>query len=184
MSDITEERLNLQIEETIYQSSISESLLTRVGASINFINKRQYDTKAFHINGPYSVAISFNQGQGVDGAHFILFDCEIIGVMAYNLKAGTSGVTTLDIRRFTGSNTPSGGTSIFSTKPSFNITAQNNSYVGYRQTDSTILENPAGTVLPVLSTTQLNAGDLITANIDSAMAGGENCGIALYLRPR
>lgn len=182
MADISEARNNIQEEETNYRAAVSEALLKRTGASINFINKRQYDTKQFFLNGRYD-RISGAQ-TGVDGANMMLFDAEIVGVMMFNLVAGSSGTTTLDIRRFTASNTPAGGTSIFSTKPSISYTAGNYAFVAYDFLNSTTLENPSGTTLPVLSITNLNAGDLLVLNIDDKQISGENCGLIIYYRPR
>lgn len=181
MADATPRRINIQSEEVRYRSAVSESTMTRVGQSINFINLKQYDSRGFFQNGPY-----FTGGvqAGVDGAWPVLFDVEIIGVSMFNLVAGTSGTTTLDVRRFTASNTPAGGASIFSVKPSITSAAGNNAFVFYDFLNSVVLENPTGTTLPVLSVTNLNAGDMLTLNIDSAQPLAQNCGLVLYYRPR
>lgn len=181
MADILEERINIQSEETSYRAAVSEAMLTRVGASLNFINKRQYDTKAFFLNGKY-----YQMGtpqHAVDGAYMFLFDAEIVGCMMFNITAGSSGTTTLDIKRYTASNT--GGSSIFTTPPSISFSAGNYAFVGRRliPTD-TILENPSGTTAPVIGTVNVDAGDMITLSLTSAQSGAENCGIVLFFRPR
>lgn len=180
MADITPERINIQEEETDYKAAVSEALLKRTGAGINFINLRQYDTKQFFVNGRYD-KVSGAQTE-VDGAQMMLFDAEIVGVMMFNMVAGSSGTTTLDINRWTASNT--GGTSIFTIKPSITSAAGNIAFVAYDFLNSTTLENPAGTTLPTLAVTNLNAGDLLTLDIDAKQVAGENCGLVIYYRPR
>lgn len=180
MADITPRRINIQQEEVKYRAAVSEATLSRVGASTNFINEKQYDSRGFFLNGPYGNSAG---STGVDGAWGILFDIDIVGIMMFNLVAGSSGTTTLDIRRWTATNT--GNTSIFSTKPSITFSAPNNTYLFLDIANSTTLEDPVlGRTMPVLSTTQLNAGDMLTMNIDAAMTGAENCGILIYYRPR
>lgn len=181
MSDVTERRINIQSEEVKYRAAVSEATMTRVGAAVNFVNKRQYDTKQFYLNGKY-----FGKGApqiSVDGSHIMLFDMEIVGVAMFNLVTGTSGTTSLDIIRRTASG--GSGTSIFSTLPAISYSAGNNAWVQRRLVPSdSILENPSGTTAPVLSTINLDAGDMITCNLQSVQTGAENCGIILYLRPR
>jgi hypothetical protein len=182
MTNIVGARKNIQEEEVRYKSSVSEAVGFKLGASINFINERQYDTKAFYLNGPY-----WTRGApqyAVDGAICILFDCEIVGCAMFNMIAGTSGTTTLDIRRYTASNTPSGGASIFSTKPSISYNAGNYAFVFKRFSDNQTLENPSWTTLPVLSTTNLDAGDMLVADLLTTQNGAENCGVILFVRPR
>lgn len=183
MADITPQRIILQEEEVQYRGSVSEATLFRFGSAANFVNLRQYDSRGFFINGPYNAVAGAQTG--VDGAWGILFDVEIVGVMMFNLVAGSSGSTTLDIRLFTATNT--GNTSIFSTKPSIASSTGNNAYVFRDFLNATNLENPAGTTVPVLtggSTFNLNAGDMLTMNVDAKQVGGQNCGILLYYRPR
>jgi hypothetical protein len=184
MSDITPRRIIIQQEETKYRASVSEATLSRVGATTNFINMKQYDSRGFFLNGAYRYAM----GQtGVDGAWGILFDIEIVGIMMFNLVAGTSSLlgqqrTILDIRRWTASNT--GNTSIFTDKPIINYTAPNNAYLFIDLLNSTTLENPTGTFLPTMAVTQLNAGDMLTMNCEEGMLGAQNCGLLIYYRPR
>ena len=178
MSEVTPQRIIIQNEETAYKASVSEALLRRVGATTNFINKNQYVQWDFKLNGPYKT------GLGLDGAFPIHKDCEITAITMYNLIAGSSGATTLDIRLYTGSNTPSGGSSIFSQKPSIDFSAGNVAYVSYDFVDSVVLENPSGTTLPILGTTNLNKGDLLVVNVDSAQVLGQHCGIVVGFRPR
>jgi hypothetical protein len=182
MAEITGERKNIQVEEVRYKSSVSEAVGFKLGSSINFINNKQYDHKGFYINGNYSLFST--PILAVDGAIAILNDCEIIGVCMFNIVAGSAGTTTLNVRRYTGSNTPSGGESIFDVKPSISFTAGNNAFVFKRFLDDTTLENPSGTTLPTLAISQLNAGDLLVVDLDAAQTNGQNCGLLIFLRPR
>ena len=182
MADIAPARIQIQQEETAYRAAVSEATLSRVGAGINFVNTRQYDSRGFFLNGPYSTIGGAQTG--VDGAWALLFDVELVGVLMFNLVSGSSGTTTLDIRRFTASNTPSSGSSIFSTKPAINSTSPNNAYVFRDVLNSETLESATGATVPVVSTVNLNRGDLLTLNLDASMSGAENCGVVLYYRPR
>lgn len=180
MSDVLPERINIQISEVAYKAAVSESIMNRVAASINHINYYQHDTKQFFINGKYYVGGASQTG--VDGAYMFLFDAEITGIAMFNLIAGASGTTTLDIVRYTASNT--GGSSIFTVKPAIASTAGNNAYVGVSLTPSyTILENPSGTTAPTMALTTVSAGDLIKMNVTGVQTGGENAGIVVYFRP-
>jgi hypothetical protein len=184
MADVSPSRKNVQIEEVRYKSSVSEATGFKLGGAINFINDRQYDTKRFDLNGPYSINVIEGLKLGVDGAQPVLHNCEIVGVCMFNIVAGSSGTTELDIRKYTASNTPSGGTSIFFTRPAISYTAGNYAYVFYRFQDSTTLENPAGTTLPALTSPNLDAGDLLVVDIVQAQEGAQNCGLVLFTRPR
>lgn len=181
MADVVPQRINIQSEEVAYKSAVSEATLTRVGASQNFINYYQHDSKQFSFNGRY-----YGKGApqlNIDGAFPILFDCELTGVCLYNMVAGSAGSLQVDVRRYTATNT--GGTTIFTTKPAIAYTVGNNSYVFSRfGTSAATLENPAGTTEAVLSVTNLNAGDMLVVDITAVQTGGENGGLVLFHRPR
>ncbi len=70
MTDVTEQRINLQAEETDYKSAVSEALLTRMAAAVNFVNKRQYDTKQFDLNG---FVLKFGPGKNFSNIRRIVF---------------------------------------------------------------------------------------------------------------
>lgn len=181
MVDVSEERVILQEEEVRYRAAVSEATLTRVAATNNFIAKRQMDSKQFSFNGRY-----FGLGApqlNIDGGFPILYDCEITGICLFNMVAGSSGTLEVNVRRYTASNT--GGTTIFTTRPSIDFSAGNNAYVFSRFGDNpATLENPAGTTEAVLSVTDLNEGDLLVVDITGVQTGGENAGIIIFHRPR
>jgi hypothetical protein len=182
MADIPGARNLIQIEETQFRAGVSENIMSRVGALNNFHAEFQYDTKGFFLNGDYGSVVT--PQVGVDGAFFVPFDCRIVSCFMFNLVGGSAGTTQLDIRRFTASNTPAGGASIFSTLPQITSAASANAYVGILTTPYTILENPAGTVAPVIATLDLDQGDMITCNLDSSMTDAQNCGVVINYRPR
>ena len=181
MADLPEQRLNLQVEETRYNAAVSEAFSQRAGKAINFINKRQYQAKTFQVNGVYGgVGVPY---QGIDGAWAMFNNSEIVGLCMYNLGFGAIGTTTFDLVRIT----QSGGaeTSIFTTTPKISSAAGNNAYLFYDFLNGVALENPIGVTQPVLTSTSLDAGDLIRCDLVQAQAyPALTCGLILYYRPR
>jgi len=179
MADIPVSRNNIQNEEADFRSPFSEAYNFKVGAAINFVNKRQYDQRSFQLNGSYALGV----GQlGADQIIPLLFNCEIVGFSYWNGASGTSGSSIFDIHRLTGGDTDAG--SIFSTLPEFDSTAADNTYTVYDELNSTTVALPTGHTLAVLSTTQFNAGDALRLDIDAAMPGASNAGVYIFLRPR
>lgn len=180
MTDLTEQRINITQQETSRRNAVSEALLSRVGSSINFINKRQYDTHAFHFNRLYSKGVGV---VGRDGIFPILFDMEILGLTMWNRRAGTSGITELDVIWYSGSNSQEG--SIFSTTPKFNTTVGNDAYMIQDFLNDTVPAQPSsGSTLAVLSKSEFDAGDALLCKIESAMSGAEDCSLLIHFRPR
>ena len=166
----------IQVEETDYKSAASEAFVKKLGKSVNFINTNQYDTKDFFLNGRYNIATM--PQTAVDGLYIFPYDVEIFNAYAFNIVAGSSGTTELDIKRLTASGGT--GTSIFSTTPKIAYTAGDNAYVGVGETGT-------GLTAPILSSSPFNisAGDAIYCDIIQAQGGNpENCGILVYFRPR
>ena len=128
MPDIADDRQNILQEETRYRAAVSESTWTKIGASINFINNQQFDSKTFQLNGVYPLAVTESLGtEGVDGIWVVQNNIEITGVFMYNLVNGSSGTTALDVHLLDGSNNDIG--SIFSTTPKIASTAGDNAYL-------------------------------------------------------
>lgn len=181
MADITAERINIQQEEVAANAAVSEGTASRLGASINFINERQILQKEFFVNRRYS---AFTPPlTSADGAQMFLFDATIIGFMAFNLTAGSAGQTEFDVKRRTASG--GSGTSIFSTTPKISYTAGNNAWVAWRSVPTpTTIENPSGTTVGVFSTTNVDAGDLITLDLLTVQTAAQYCGLIIYYIPR
>lgn len=179
MSEITPARQNIHEEETRYRAAVSEATAQKLGASINFINDKQHSEKQFFANGPYWYA-SMPQTY-VDGLVFFEFDAEIINVWAYSSAPGSSGTTELDVKRATA---PGGAfSSIFSTTPKFASTHATPAWVDADGTQAA----GTGVTAPVLSTTNVDAGDALRFDIIQSMTGNGNevvVGIIVHYRPR
>jgi hypothetical protein len=143
----------------------------------NLNSMRQYDTKSFFLNGLYRLGLGQS---GVDGLYVVPFPLELIGLSMFNMKAGSSGDTTLDIHWLN-----SGGDqgSIFSTRPKISFNAGNEAYLA-RNLISGNDKTGTGLTLPVFSKTEFDEFDAMRIDIDDAQIGGENSGIILWYRPR
>lgn len=179
MGTITPERQDIFEEEVSYRAAISEATNFKLGASINFINRFQTDSKVWEVNGPYSSALNTT---GVDGVYDCQQNMEIYGIFMYNLIPGTSGNTEFNIRKHTASN--QAGSTIFATRPRLSYLSGINSGLSKRFYDNVILQNPSGSIQPILVSTSLNAGDFLTCDLTASQFGGQNAGIRIHLRPR
>lgn len=177
MTMINPERTFMQKEEAAYGAAVTEALLSKLGAQLNFLNLRHHETKRFEIDGNYDMAlVSGTPYLAVDGIHVFEFDCEILNVWIYNREKGASGSTQLDVKyKSTGS---SSWISIFSQVPSFNSGAANFDACAIGMTKT-------GFTPAVLSKTNFNTGDLIRMDLVSAMVGSPvGCGLIINYRPR
>jgi hypothetical protein len=179
MTDISDARKNILVEETQFKSAVSEAVIQKVGASINFINNRQYDSHSWNFNGNYSLGVGV---VGADGIFPVLFDMEIVGLTMFNRVSGLSGTTELDVEWLNGSNSNQG--SIFSTTPKLTFSSSNYSYIIRDELNSTNVELPTGATAPVFSKTQFDAGDALFCEIVSSMSGGADLSLLLHFRPR
>lgn len=177
MTAIIPERILIQQEETSFRAAGSESTLSRVGATTNFINQYQANMREFMINGPYG-AYSMPQ-ICVDGIIKFPFPWEIVDCYIYSGDS-TSGVgaekTILDLK-WKPFNSGSYA-SIFSIQPAFTWTASPYETCGIGQSKTGFIDPP------VLSKTQFDAHDQIRFDILQALSGGVGCGIGLTFRPR
>jgi hypothetical protein len=174
MAEVTAARKMIQIEETQTRGALSESLAQKLGAMGNFINLYQHSEKQFFINGDTAyVTLPF---LAVDGFTFFQYNATIIDVWMYVQTNGASGTLELDLKRAT---TPGGAfSSIFTTTPKIQAAAGNNIWI---HVGSAV----ANTTAPVLSVTDVNAGDAIRCDIiQSPAAGMTGCGIIIHYRPR
>ncbi len=177
MSDITPSRNIITVEETKFRAAVSESTMTRIGATNNFIHTYQHNAKEFFLNGRYYIG---NASTGIDGMYPILFNTEIIAISMFNLEVGTSGTTTLDVHWYDGTGSDQG--TIFSTKPSISSTASNGSYMIKDLITPTDFGG-TGLTLPAFNKTTFNAGDALRLDLDSAMDNARTCGMIIYFRP-
>ena len=183
MTAVPAARKMIQIEETDYNTAVSESVAQKIGAQNNFINLYQYDTKWFEISGPYHIGLG---DEGVAASIMVPFNMEIIGVYMINFVAGSSGTTELDViaRR------PGSGSlgSIFSTTPKMTSATGDKAGLGRIFASGQEASYPAssggGYTLPELAITQLNAFDWLYLKITDAQVAARNATLGLWLRPR
>jgi hypothetical protein len=181
MSNLVEARQDIELEEARFRGGVSEAFATKIGQSLNFVNRRQYDKHSWNLNGPYKTG----QGStGVDGIFTFLFDAEIVGFYYFSGNViSPSGYTEVDLHWYDVATGADQGT-IFSTKPRVDSTAANNSYTVRDVLNSTTLKNPTGHTLAVLNKTQFDAGDALRLDLDSAMSGANNFQFSIFFRPR
>lgn len=179
MTQITGARNIIQQEEVSYRAGVTEGTFTRLGATLNFISDFQYDSHAWHLNGPYRL---FGNALGPDGVFPVLFDFEIVGYIMYSGETGTSGTTTIDIRTLINGGTDDG--SIFTTKPSVNSSSANSSYSLVDVVNSDVLALPTGHTQAIFNKVNFNRGEALRLDINSAMTGASNFQFQILFRPR
>lgn len=190
MADIAVERKMIQEEEVANRAAVSESLLYRTGAAINFINKRQYDTRKICLDGSYWV-VTVPQ-TGVEALEPFPFDIEVFNIAMYNMIAGSGGTTELDVQV----TSSSGGSfsSIFTITPKIASTAGNNNYFLMKDASGSFNVAGTGQTIPTWSASyisgttghlNIDAGSALRVDLVQKQSGTpENCGIILYFRPR
>ena len=178
MTDIAVARRNVTVEETQYRASLSEATFNKFGGAVNFINKRQNDKHSWNLNGSYKLG---EGSTGTDGVFPCLFDMAITGFAYYNNVTGTSGSTVIDIHYMEADGTDNG--SVFSTLPSVDDTASDNTTTIYDVINSNTVANPTGHTLGVMDTTTFTAGQVLRLDLDSAMSDANTFQFVIYFRP-
>lgn len=167
---INPQRILINAQETDYKSAISEALLTRMGATNNFIALRQFDTHQFNFNGPYSGFVGI---LGADGCFPARYNIRIVGVTLYNRRSGNAGNTQIDLRVISSSGGSS--TSLFSTKPSLDFNSGNDAFLITDFISGTNVNQPSsGFVSPVLGQQDIDAGSIVVCRLDSVQVGAED----------
>lgn len=174
MADVTPLRRTPQVEEFAYKEAVSEAVLIKMAQSVAFINAYQHSEKQFFLNGKYN-SVSAPQ-YAVDGLVVFEYDAEILNAYMFHHIGGSDGTTTLDIKRAT---SPGGAfSSIFSTTPKITSSASDYVWIG-------VGDSVSGCTAPVLSVTEVSAGDALRVDLLAAQTGDvENCGIIIHYRPR
>lgn len=190
MTDVSRLRQNIQVEETQYGAGVSEFTLQKVGGSVNFINDRQYDTRKVCLDGPYWVATV--PLTGVEALEPFPFDTEIFNCAMYNMVAGSSGTTEIDVKVCTSS----GGSfaSIFTVTPKISYNAGNDNYFLMKDEDGNANTAGTGQTMPTWSATYIDAitghlnipaGAALRTDLVNKQGGTpENAGLILYFRAR
>lgn len=192
MSDVPPLRQNLQIEACQFRAAVSESFAQAMGGAENFINYFQYSEKNFVANGQYNLMTA--PQTFVDMVTVFPFDAQVVDVWFYNLTAGASGSTQVDILVATPGTATGSWTSIFTTKPSIAYNAGDNTWVGVQNNAlvgplySHSYTPPANTVQPVLNTSVsslITSGQGMRFDILTQQTGTpQNCGVVVCYRPR
>ena len=178
-TDVTPARKNVYIEESDFQSPLSEAYGQKVAGSINFLNN--YQNKAFD----YKFLGNFNPIDILptvyeDGTRGNLFNYEIVGVTGYLRDRGDSGTTEIEIG-YIRAGVSQG--SLRSTN--LQITADSGQST-YFATDllTPNSETGPGVTLPVFSTINLNAFDHLYVKLIGAATEVSDLTINIHYRPR
>lgn len=134
-----------------------------------------YITHQWQLNGAYSSLTT--PVSEIDGYCFFNFNATILAVWVYNVVAGSSGATTLDL--LVGS-TGGSFTSILSQTASISSAAA----PGVWTDSNSVIGAQTGVTKPIVSTSAINAGQAIRMDVLSAMPGASDCGIILQFVPR
>jgi hypothetical protein len=174
MTDIAPERRLIQQEETRPQAAVTESVMSRVGGGINFINLKHFYLKEFCANGEYNIV---NMPElGVDGFFTYPFNFEIADlVVMLGQGLGTAGVTEIDLKW----RPESGGTwqSIFSVTPQWTPSAPAFGSVRLGVTRP-------GFTTPMLDKSTFDPYDLIRLDILQVQGGPvESFFLSVFCRP-
>jgi hypothetical protein len=159
-------------------ASVSEATWRKISGMINFLGHRAHQEKNFQVNGNYGGLQGLYPINAIDGLAFFEFDAEIFNVWVYNIVAGTSGITEIDLKikpKLSGA-----FTSIFSTTPKIGPTAAADTFFE-------IGDVATGITAPVLNggtPFNVNKGDAIRLDLISAMMFAEHCGVVIHYRPR
>jgi len=179
MTDLSEARTDIELEEVSFRSSVSEAVMQRIGQAVNFINRKQHQIHSFNYNG---LTRLFVDTIGADGVFPCLFDMEIVGISVFQRKGGVSGNTIIDMEYFSAPNVNGG--SIFSVKPQISSLGGDFNYLVYNALTDTEEEIGAGFTSPTFSKTQFDKGDVINCKIESATSESEDLMVMIHHRPR
>lgn len=180
MPEISPARSQIYEEEVSYRSAISEATFYKMGGAINHINTKQSEVKRWDLCGPY-----FLMGApqyGIDGAFIAPIDLEIWSIAMWNFVAGTSGQLDLDIKK---TNTGgSSGASIFTTRPKIDFSAGNYAYFVHRTIDNVTPHTQSGVTLPVFTSFDVLAGEMLTLDVLGVQDRAESAGLIIQMRPK
>lgn len=179
-TELTAARNNIYQEETDYKSAISEQLLSKIGASINFINNNNFLIYDFKFLGPFKPLDG-----GEDSAVPMISDIEIVGISFRLRDCGTSGNTTIDLHKINTSGTDAG--SIFTNKIIVNAdeTNQKGFFVNFIANTNNDVDESASQ-LPTMSDANRNidAGESLRVDIDGVAEDARDLGLFIHYRPR
>jgi len=178
MAKVPPAKIDLYEQEIKAGAAASEATMQRIASSVNFWNAFYEGQRAWFLNGRYS---AFGTPQyNVDGAYPCVTDMELYGFCMYNLVAGSSGFTELNVIVHPPSGSPF---SLFTVTPKIPHTSGNNARMIINVSTNTTVAQSTFVTLPTFAVTTFAAGTLLTLDMPHAQAGGESCGLVLALRP-
>lgn len=165
MAIISGQAAYIREEDVEYKRAVSENILTRVGASINYLLENT-DYYRFGVVGASYDSLSAYPYTFTEGTEIVATARTILAVKVFNQTSGTSGTTEFRIER----QLAAGGSwdNIFSVNCSISNTAADELF--FDTSDSGI----SGVTVPVLSITSLAAGDRLRFVLISAATGARN----------
>ena len=175
-TEIASEREKIYVEDVQGGASVSESVGSKIGASVNFILDKIVQQLVFGVGGSRSYSGLTVPYTFTNNSEVAVEDYLIQRVSVSNALAGTAGTTTFKIEK-----RPFGSlvwTSIFSTNCSIGAGAADNLVF-----NSDDVSAPAGVTLPVLNTTSIGKGDELRFILISARTGGTNLKVNLEVSP-
>lgn len=176
---ITQNNRELVFDEEIKRNAgVSEALGKKLGGIANFLMTDQVMRDDFKANGAYRLGVG---SVGIDGILVFPTKVEIVYIAGSNVKNGTTGKTDFDIHWLDAPNSDQG--SIFSTKPSIDVTAGDNAYFLRDVINNIDVVTGTGIVTPTVNKTEFLAGEAIRVDLDDAQAGGRDCQLNVYYRP-
>lgn len=163
MANVPEVKEFIQLESVLTREPLGEFLEQGMGGSINFLLTRDTKETEWKANGVYR---QFVGKLGTDGVWVAPFDCSIFNVIIGHKSGGTSGTTTVDIKRSTDNG--ANWSTIFTTQPAISPSAAAFGWCGIGQTVT-------GFTAPVLigapAPFDVNYGDGFRMDITSVMDG-------------
>lgn len=164
MTDLSPARKQIQAEEVKPNAAVSESLMTRLGQGINFINTRHVYQHSFHLNYEYNTEEV--PSLGIDGYMTYPFPFRIIEVQVMSgSENGGAGFTELDLKWAADGDATY--ESIFTTTPKFTNAVQPNDTIRTGQTKT-------GWTAPVVTKTDFAAFDKIKLDLLNQLDGDVN----------
>jgi hypothetical protein len=171
---ISPSRQQILQEDVAYRRSVSEVILTKVGAQNNFINTFQTDSHRWNLNGSYSVATGIDF---YDGPQVMFYNAEIVAISFWQENGGT-GTTEFDLRWINSAGVDQG--TIFSVTPKISSTTRK---IGFRNLVTGTNVSPAGVTLPTFSKTTFLEGQSIYLRLLTSMTEARNGGVNIFYRP-
>lgn len=140
---------------------------------------KQHFQQSWYLNGSYGLLAT--PATEIDGAFAAYEDMTIVGIAMFVETSGVSGSTTFDLLI----QSVSGGsrTSIFTATPSLPATVGNNAFLFWDFTNNVAISDPPGSTQPVLVSTLIPKGSMITCDLLAAQPQANGTGIILLLQP-